>query len=48
MYLVIHVSEENHEHEDEWDAQLQSPWKYNKEGKSSYFEFNESMLNEFL
>ena len=48
MDLVIHVSNEHHEQEEEWDVNFQSTLKLDKEGKMSSFVSSDSILDEFL
>ena len=48
MDLVIHVSNEHHEQDEEWDVIFQSTPKSDKEGKMSSFVSSESTLDEFL
>ena len=48
MDLLVHVSNDHHEDEEEWDAQNKSTPKSDREGEKTSFIFSESMLDEFL
>ena len=47
MDLIIHVSKDHQEQEEEMDAPLQSTPKSSKEGNISNFDFDELLLGEF-
>ena len=48
MDLLVHVSNDHHEDEEEWDAQNESTQKSDREGEKASFIFSDSMLDEFL